>query len=98
MLYRSARLADLRVAQWGELAAIHHVPSGKTHFVNHASVVLLYTVLQDAKSASAAAVDLALRSGIAETPEYLQQVAELIDRLDALGLVERVAPESGRAC
>jgi predicted transcriptional regulator len=55
-------------------------------------------VLQDVKSARAAAIELALLSGVPPTPEYLQQVAELIDRLDELGLVERVTAPSGITC
>jgi PqqD family protein of HPr-rel-A system len=87
ILWRSCPLAELRLGQWGEAAALHHLPSGKTHFINRSTLVLLQTVLQEEKTADEAAVELAGIMAVATSLEFASQVAELIDRLDALGLV-----------
>jgi PqqD family protein of HPr-rel-A system len=75
------------VGQWGEAAALHHLPSGKTHFINRSALILLQTVLQVERTADEAAVELTGLMDVAASPEFASQVAELIDRLDALGLV-----------
>lgn len=67
-----------------------HAPSGQTHFVNGATARLLREVLVTPKTIELAAVELAAAEGAEPGPDFLPGVAELVERLEALGLVERV--------
>jgi PqqD family protein of HPr-rel-A system len=86
------------VGEWGDVAAIHHVPSGKTHFINRSTLVLLQTVLQEEKTADAAAIELARIMDVPASHEFSSQVAEVIERLDALGLVATSRRVRAPAC
>ena len=77
---------------WSEAGADHvlfHRPSGKTHFVNHATFLLLNEVLRAPKDLVRAASDLAHAQGAAGDVNFQQEVAALLRRLEELGLVER---------
>jgi PqqD family protein of HPr-rel-A system len=89
--WQSTAQDNLLWLDWGDSSAVFHRPSGKTHFVNSATVLLLRQVLirpMDEESASRA---LLAAHGLAEQPQYLEQVSGLLLRLEQLGLVERVA-------
>jgi PqqD family protein of HPr-rel-A system len=72
----------------GEFVLFHR-PSGKTHFVNHATFLLLDQVLREPKDLTKTASHLAQAQGAAATGDFQQQLAELLQRLEELGLVER---------
>ena len=89
-------------ADWGEDHAVYHRPSGRTHFLNETSRLLIVHVLPapgtpgaDAATV-AAALDLAGDEGDPATateeiaPEITEEIRDLLMHLEALGLVERV--------
>jgi PqqD family protein of HPr-rel-A system len=69
---------------------LYHRGSGKTHFLNAASNDLLREVLTAAKTAAEAAEALARHEGVSAGPEFVAVVAEALEQLDHLGLVDRV--------
>lgn len=68
---------------------LHHRPSGLTHLVNEVTVSLLRNVLAEARTVDAAAIELARREGAETGAEFVDIVQQLVERLEALGLVER---------
>lgn len=88
-LWCAGRAQDLVWAQLGDDYVVYHQPSGKTHFLNSATAVLLKHVLIQPKGAVAAAEDLAAREGAAGDDAFFAVVAESLVRLEHLGLVER---------
>ena len=68
---------------------LHHRPSGLTHLVNGVTASLLREVLAEARTVDAAAVELARREGSEIGAEFVGNVQQLVERLEALGLVER---------
>jgi PqqD family protein of HPr-rel-A system len=72
---------------FGDGCVVYHRPSGKTHFLNEPSARLLLTVLRQPTSVSAAASALAFED---PAPAYVAAVADLLLRLEELGLVARV--------
>lgn len=97
-LWRAAREQDLNVLSWGDFSAIHHRSSGKTHFVNRSSLVLLTNVLVGSKSTRQAAQELAGAMGVQPSDEFEAQVLGLLVRLDELGLVQRLAAPETSLC
>jgi PqqD family protein of HPr-rel-A system len=89
VLWQAAPAEQWLAASWGALAAIHHRPSGKTHFVNRSTVVLLTTVLGRALTGSQAVRELARAMGVDATPQYVHEVAGVLARLDEIGLITR---------
>ena len=88
--WRAAPARDLQWAGWDGDYAVFHAPSGQTHFVNGATARLLREVLVTPKTIELAAFELAAAEGAEPGPDFLPGVAELVERLEALGLVERV--------
>lgn len=70
---------------------VHHRPSGKTHFLNSASSLLLREILLDPMDPETASAHLAAAQGSDPEPEFEEYVAGLLIRFEELGLVERVA-------
>lgn len=89
--WRAVPGVELHFAQWGEDVVLFHAPSGLTHFVNVATAILLREVLAGPRSLDAAARDLAAAENAQVDEHFVAQVAELIQRLEALGLVKRIA-------
>jgi PqqD family protein of HPr-rel-A system len=77
-------------AEWGGNFAVFHRPSGQTHFLNSATALLLRQVLLHPRDVEGAARALAAELGIASSPEYVSHLAELLARLEEMGLVSRV--------
>ena len=70
---------------------LFHRPSGLTHLVNGATAKLLREVLTEPRFVEDAAANLAATEGANAGPEFAADVQHLLARLEALGLVERVA-------
>lgn len=70
---------------------LFHRPSGQTHFVNAATVILLSEVLREARDLEEAAGDLAAAQQAGVGPDFAPRVLGLLLRLEELGLVERIA-------
>jgi PqqD family protein of HPr-rel-A system len=84
------RAEDLVWAEFGEDYVVYHRPSGKTHFLNSASVALLREVLASPRNASSAAEELAARESAPVDAEFVAAVLESLAHLEHLGLVDRV--------
>lgn len=95
MLWQAAPAEQWLTVSWGSLAAIHHRPSGKTHFVNRSTVVLLTAVLGRAQTGSDAVRELARAMDVDATPEFVDEVAGVLARLDEIGLITR-GPRPGQ--
>jgi PqqD family protein of HPr-rel-A system len=87
--WRSLEPGNVLWAEWDGEYVLYHRPSGKTHFVNAATVQLLKTVLLEPKSARAAALELAAGEAADADDEFCAEVAALLERLEHVGLVER---------
>ena len=81
--------ADLVWAEFGDAHVVYHRPSGKTHFLNSATMRLLTRVLTSPHSAASAAERLAADEGALGSDAFFAVVAESLRHLEHLGLVER---------
>nr|PZN76254.1 MAG: hypothetical protein DIU56_14660 [Pseudomonadota bacterium] len=81
--------ADLRWSAWNGNYVLYHRPSGKTHFLNDSSWILLNEVLREPRSLTEIAASLAGMRGVPPEDELRSYVAELMMRLEEIGLVER---------
>lgn len=88
--WRSAPQAELRWAELDGDYVVYHRPSGKTHLLNAASAELIRRILLSPTEAAAAADALAECQSMQSDREFTAHVAGLIERLEQLGLVERV--------
>lgn len=69
---------------------VYHRPSGKTHFLNVGSEVLLTDVLTEARSLTSILDIFASDDTDEDHEEYVRQMQSMLDRLEYLGLIERV--------
>ena len=81
---------DLVWAEFGDDYVVYHKPSGKTHFLNSATALLLAHVLVEPKNAVEAAEELADREEAVGNADFFAAVARALAHLEHLGLVERV--------
>lgn len=88
--WQAASPEELVIERWDGAAVLFHLPSCKTHFVNSATIDLLTRVLVTPRTNEVAAKELAALSGVECDPQFIQDVADLLPRLDELGLVRRV--------
>ena len=88
--WRAGPAQDLVWADFGDDSIVYHRPSGKTHFLNGATALLLKTVLLEPKTARIAAEELAAREQAVGDAEFFATVAASLERLAHLGLVELV--------
>ena len=89
--WRAVPANELYFAQWGDDVVLFHGASGLTHLVNVATVVLLREILADPRTFDAAAGALVTAQNAQPDEHFRSELAELVQRLEALGLVERVA-------
>jgi PqqD family protein of HPr-rel-A system len=80
---------ELVWARFDDEYVAYHRPSGKTHYLNAAAATLLTKVLAEPKSAAAAADDLAVAQDAPGDGAFFGEVADLLQHLEHLGLVER---------
>jgi len=88
--WRAGPPQDLVWAELGDDYVVYHRPSGRTHFLNSATVALLREVLVGPRNARAAAEELAAREAAAVDAEFFAAVAVSLQHLEHLGLVDRV--------
>lgn len=97
--WRAAPPSEIRWAAWDSSFVLFHRPSGKTHFLNEASALLLQQVLVQPLDVHATAARLAPLCGApadqAAAPAYLKHVFGLLVRLEELGLVRRIVEAAG---
>lgn len=77
---------------WADLAGQHGLfdrASGRTHFVNDATRMLLSDLLASPRTAEEAAAALAPEQGTDAAADLQRHLAELLPRLQELGLVRR---------
>jgi PqqD family protein of HPr-rel-A system len=88
--WRAGRADELVWAQFGTDFVLYHRRSGKTHFLNAATAVLLKEVLIQPKSSLEAAQELADRQTAVASQDFLAAVQHSLEHLEYLGLVERM--------
>lgn len=89
--WRSAPADQILWSEWDGDYVGYHRPSGKTHFLNAATFDLLDKVLREPCEVEAAVARLrALHPTETESSYFGEYVAELLLRLEQLGLVVRV--------
>lgn len=81
---------DLSWAELGGDHAVYHRPSGKTHFVNTPTVLLLSEILVMPRTTHAAAQALAVAQRHTCDHRFVVAVEDLLGRLGDLGLVHCV--------
>lgn len=67
-----------------------HRPSGKTHFLNAASYLLICEVLTEARDLKAIVGEFVADEHDSDPAAYASQMRAMLDHLENLGLVERV--------
>ena len=88
--WRSTAAADcVWTALDGDFVLFYR-PSGRTHFVNAATAMLLEHVLVDPQDTEDASLALAAAGLAGDSPALRRHVEELLVRLEELGLVTRV--------
>lgn len=90
--WRSADPQQLAWASWDGGHAVYHRPSGKTHFVNAATALLLERILIHPTGLEAACVALAGSQHGADAgidDRFMRDVVATLLRLEELGLVVR---------
>jgi len=88
--WRAGRADELVWAHFGTDFVLYHRPSGKTHFLNAATALLLKEVLVRPKNALEAAEELADHQAAVASYDFLAAVQHSLEHLEHLGLVERV--------
>jgi hypothetical protein len=68
---------------------VHHKPSGLTHLVDGLMVALLHDTLRSPRTLEQAAIELATAQGGVADDAMLMRLADVVGRLEALGLVRR---------
>ena len=90
--WRAGPAHDLVWSELGDTYVVYHRPSGRTHFFNAATADLLEHVLSVPRTARAAANELAAREDAAADPQFNALVADSLEHLAHLGLIERCEP------
>jgi PqqD family protein of HPr-rel-A system len=90
--WRAASPEDLVWVDWGAQCALYHRPSGKTHFINETTAKLLRDVLNEPASVGDVCSALGLPAGPDDEDGSVTEIGALIERLEALGLLQRVGP------
>ncbi|MEZ5532039.1 MAG: HPr-rel-A system PqqD family peptide chaperone [Steroidobacteraceae bacterium] len=85
-----AESAQCLWTDWDDLAVLYHRPSGKTHFINAPTAFLLEQFSAAPSTLDAVARALAEAQGRAIDDELREGVAGMAQRLEELGLIERV--------
>ena len=89
-MWRSRPPEEIVWAVFGNDYVAYHRPSGKTHFLNAASQLLIRDILTEPTALSAIADEFASEITDSHADAYLEQMRAMLDRLEHLGLVERV--------
>ena len=77
-------------AHFDEDYVAFHRPSGKTHFLNAASHLLICEILTEARDLDAIAGEFVMDEDGGDPAAHIAQMRSMLDHLENLGLVERV--------
>ena len=88
--WRRTSTDEVLWAEWDGNFIAYHRRSGKTHFLNAASELLITEILVNPKDAESVADEFAAEDADDVPDRYLQQITSMLERLEQLGLVERV--------
>ena len=89
-IWRSRSPDEIVWAIFGNDYVAYHRPSGKTHFLNSASQQLICDILTEPTALSVIADEFASDVTDSHADTYLEHMKAMLDRLEHLGLVERV--------
>ena len=76
--------------QWDNEYAVFHAPSGKTHFLNVSSALILQFLSRESSDVGRVAAEIEVRTGSPVDDSLMQQVQQALLRFEQLGLVTRV--------
>ena len=88
--WRSQTPEDIMWVVYDDDFIAYHRPSGKTHFLNAASYLLVCEILNEPMDFEDIAKEFASNDIDGDPDGYLEEMTSLLDRLEALGLIERV--------
>jgi PqqD family protein of HPr-rel-A system len=88
--WRNQSPGDVVWAVFGDEFVAYHRPSGKTHFLNAASHLLICDILHEPRNFADIADAFALSETVKHPEGYFEEMKSLLNRLEALGLIERV--------
>jgi PqqD family protein of HPr-rel-A system len=94
-VYRS-NAADLLWAEWEDLSAVFHRPSGETHILDALSAELLSILTQTPCDAAEAGRRLAERCGDGDGGRWTERAAVILNSLRQLGLIREDVAAGGR--
>jgi hypothetical protein len=89
VVWRAVPGDELVWARFGDAHAVHHNRSGLTHLVDLPMVDLLQDALRDPCTLEEAAGNLAAAQGRIVDDDWLAALADVVGRLESLGLVRR---------
>ena len=78
---------------YGDDYVVYHRPSGTTHLINDASYRLLTTLLIEPRDFASIARFFQATQADIDSREYMSRMAAMLNRLEHLGLIERVLPD-----
>lgn len=76
--------------QWDNEYAVFHAPSGKTHFLNASSALILHFLSRQASDVRRVAAEIGVRTEAPVDDSLVQQVQHALLHFEQLGLVTRV--------
>ena len=87
-MFVSCRQDNLVWVSFDDDFVVYHRPSGKTHFLNEASKVLLTELLDDARDLPSILDAFATADSEDHSEEYVRQMKGMLGRLEDLGLIQ----------
>lgn len=88
--WRSAAPGDTAWVGWGHDHIAYHRPSGKTHFLNASSKRLITELLCEPTDLASIVEAFGVVEGDSEWQAQTDEMHSMLDRLEQLGLVERL--------
>ena len=88
--WRAAQPDSMVWAHWNDDFIAYHKPSGLTHFLNAASKSLLTETLAQTSNTAAIVEKFLSPGGKSSSSSHPDEILAMLERLEQLGLVERV--------
>lgn len=85
---RAVPAADLRCVRWDDRYVVFHRRSGRTHFANESTWLLLDRVLREPREPHAAIEELAALQRLTLDDAAREHIMTLLRRLEEIGLLE----------
>ncbi len=76
--------------RWNNEYAVFHTPSGKTHFLNVSSALILQFLSRAESDVRRVADEIGLRTGTPVDDAFIRQIRQALLHFEQLGLVTRV--------